>query len=87
MLGGVDGQTLPRGRREHQSHYTCQKASGSALSRQDEDTNRKIAGDRIIVETSFGRQCMLLMVVSNKFRFSEGNYDPIFLFMLAMTVG
>ena len=55
------------------------------LSRHDEDTNKEIAGDRNIVGNYFSRQCTLWMVVSNKFRWSEGKYDPIFLFTLAMT--
>lgn len=55
------------------------------LTRSDEQRNKKIASDRIIVENYFGRMCGLWNVVSGKWKWSEKNYDVYFRLCVALT--
>ncbi|KAH9092352.1 hypothetical protein LEN26_018454 [Aphanomyces euteiches] len=48
------------------------------MSLQIEQTNERISSDRIIVEKWFGRHCTLWAICSEKFKWSNSLYDPIF---------
>ena len=61
------------------------KPSGHRLSSADEETNRKISSDRIIVENFFGRLCSLWGICSDKYRWMEANYDMIFKACVSLT--
>lgn len=57
----------------------------SPLSTTDQEINRKISSDRIIVENYFGRLCSLWTLFSHKWRWNEGSYDVFFKIAVALT--
>ena len=48
------------------------------LSREEEDRNKRVSSDRIIVERWFGRLSQLWSATSNQYRWSESSYNTIF---------
>lgn len=55
------------------------------LSIEDENWNKMVASDRIIVENFFGRLTKLWYVIASKYRWSEESYDTIFCICVALT--
>ena len=55
------------------------------LSTEDQEFNRKVSSDRIIVENYFGRMTSLFTVLSHKYRWNEKLYDKIFKACMALT--
>lgn len=55
------------------------------LTVEEENTNKKISSDRIIVENFFGRVCGLWTILGSKYRWSENLYDKIFRMCLGFT--
>jgi hypothetical protein len=51
----------------------------------EERHNQRVVQDRAIVDSYFGRLCKLWGMCSNKYRWSEGNYDTIMKFCVAVT--
>jgi hypothetical protein len=65
--------------------HPIKKQPNRRLSRSDEESNKTISSDRIIVENYFGRLCTLWGICSNKFRWSRDLYDMIFKACVALT--
>ena len=61
------------------------KPARGVLSRDDEEFNKKLSSDRIIVENFFGRLGMLWTVCSAKYAWSENMYDTFFGISIAFT--
>ena len=53
------------------------KPPGGSLTAGQELTNKIISKDRILVENYFGRMSTLWIIMSSKYKWSEGKYDLI----------
>ena len=58
--------------------HPMRKPQGAFLSPGEVAEKKAISSDRIIVENYFGRLCDLWNVIGCKWKWSEGNYDPVF---------
>lgn len=56
-----------------------------ALSVEQTEANDRLAHDRVVVENFFGRMSSLWAVCSDKYRWSESNYDMFFKACVALT--
>ena len=65
--------------------HPIKKPPNSTLTLSEEQFNRRVASDRIIVENYFGRVCGLWSVLERKWRWAEESYDNIFRLCLALT--
>lgn len=61
------------------------KPVGGTLTFGEEDFNRRVSSDRIIVENFFGWCCTLWATVSTKCRWGEALYDPLFRICVGLT--
>ncbi|KAE8966539.1 hypothetical protein PR001_g28375 [Phytophthora rubi] len=55
------------------------------LTLEEDNTNREISSDRIIVENYFGRLCTLWALASDKYRWKENKYEMYFRACVALT--
>lgn len=84
-LGSFGGQEIPGGAKFCRVFHPQRKPSGAFLSPGEVSENKAILSDRIIFEIVFNRICGLWVVVSTKYRWSEGNYDAVFRLSLGLT--
>lgn len=61
------------------SIHPCKKPIRDVIYLSDEADNRKESSDRIVVENYFGRLCSLWILLSRKWRLSEGIFDDFYL--------
>ena len=65
--------------------YPKKKPPHDRLSLDDERRIAEMSSDLVILENFYGRQCSLWAITGSKFRWSEGFYDSIFQFSVALT--
>lgn len=61
------------------------KPANGILSIAEEQENKSISSDRILVENYFGRMVCLWNILSTKWKWNESNYDKFFKICLALT--
>ena len=71
--------------REVRALVAVKRPKGRDLARAEVNTNRKFSSDQIIVENFFGRQCTLCVLMANKWRWAESNYNIFFQFTMTIT--